>query len=40
MSIVLFQSFGHVYRASGFGITLSISLTDYTPFGVLGQTRN
>ena len=38
MSIVYFQSFCRVYQASGKGSRLYHTVTDYTPFGVLGQT--
>src|SRR6266487_1308272 len=38
MSIVYFQSFCRVYQASGKGQSLYLIVTDYTPFGVMGQT--
>src|SRR6266487_5435061 len=40
MSIVYFQSFCRVYQASGRDYSLYLTVTDYTPFGVLGQTMH
>jgi len=40
MSIVYIQSFCRVYQASGKGSSLYLTVTDYTPFGVLGQTSD
>ena len=39
MSIVYFQSFCRVIQESGRGRRLYLTVTDYTPFAVLGQTR-
>jgi len=38
MSIVYFQSFCHIIQESGKIQNLYLTVTDYTPFGVLGQT--
>ena len=38
MSIVSFQSFCRVIQESGRSQRLYLTVTDYTPFGVLGQT--